>query len=239
MKKLFTILCVSLLSVGVFAQAETEAGTFLMSMGTDGVNFSSNSISSWEGGIEGVAAIVDNNGNVNNIEFDDVYDKYNISSFGLKTATGYFVADGFMIGLGLGYTSTSTSIEYTSDAKDLGYEDNDASSSTFTLIPMVRYYIGESGIWSQLAYHLTSQSADDDSWDSSYDPEFPKTNTLSIRAGYMASLNDYVSLNPFLGYNMSTQTTKDGGYDKDGEADQIIKSGGIQFGVELNVHLGR
>jgi len=28
MKKIFTIMCVTLLSVGVFAQAETEAGTF-------------------------------------------------------------------------------------------------------------------------------------------------------------------------------------------------------------------
>ena len=238
MKQLFTILCATLLSVGVFAQAETESGTFLMSMGTDGVNYSSSSISSWNGlggwyGSNGTSSLTE-------IEFDDKYDKYNVSSFGMKTAAGYFFADGFMIGLGLVYASTSTSIEYTSEWKDDGYEDEDASSSSFTLIPMVRYYIGESGIWSQLSYHLQSELADNDSWPSDYDPEFPKTNTLSIRVGYMASLNDYVSLNPFLGYNMTTVTTKDGGYDKDYEdIDEIIKGGGIQFGVELNVHLGR
>jgi hypothetical protein len=43
MKKIFTILCVSLLSVGVFAQAETEAGTFLLS-GSTGLDFASQSI---------------------------------------------------------------------------------------------------------------------------------------------------------------------------------------------------
>ena len=235
MKKLFTILCVSLLSVGVFAQAETEAGTFLMSMGTDGVNFSSQSISSWEG----LGGWVDGS-SVVDAEFSDHYDKYSVSSFGLKTAAGYFVADGFMIGLGLGYESTSTNIEYANDYKDIfGAEDSKSTSSEFTLIPMVRYYIVESGLWSQLAYHLKSESEDDDSWPSDFDPEFPKTNTLSIRVGYMASLNDYVSLNPFLGYNMTTITTKDGGYEKDGEEmDEKIKAGGIQFGVELNVHLG-
>ena len=237
MKKLFTILCSALFSVGIFAQAETEAGTFLMSMGTDGINYSSNSVSSWEG----LGTYVNTSGNVEDIEFDDMYDKYITSSFGLKTATGYFVADGFMIGLGLGYESTSTSIEYTNDNKELSrYQDSKSTESEFTLIPMVRFYIGESGIWSQLAYHLKTESADDDSWDSSYDPEFPKTNTLSIKAGYMISLNDYVSLNPSLAYNMNTVTLKDGGYDKDGdEMDSKIKAGGIQFGVELNVHLGR
>ena len=237
MKKIFTILCVSLLSVGVYAQAETEAGTFLMSMGTDGVNFSSQSISSYEGlggwyGSDGTSSLTD-------LEFDDQYDKYNLSSFGLKTAAGYFVADGFMIGLGLEYTSTTTNVEYTSTFKDFGQEDWDESSSSLTLIPMVRYYIGESGIWSQLAYHLNSVTADD-SYGSYDDAEFPKTNTLAIKAGYMISLNDYVSLNPSLSYNMQTRTTKDGGYDKDGEEmDSKIKAGGIQFGVELNVHLGR
>ena len=238
MKKIFTILCVSLLSVGVFAQAETEAGTFLMSMGTDGVKYSSQSVSSIEGQL-GYWYGSDGTSSLTEIEFDDQYDKYNVSSFGLKTHAGYFVADGFMIGLGLGYESTSTSIEYTSDFKDAGYEDNDASSSSFTLTPIVRYYIGESGIWSQLAYHLTSQSADDDSWDSSYDPEFPKTNTFSIRAGYMASLNDYVSLNPSLGYNMSTITIKDAGSDEFGEEQDIKqKSGIISFALQLNVNLG-
>jgi hypothetical protein len=237
MKKLITILCATLISVGVFAQAETEAGTFLISMGTDGVNFSSTSGTSAEGmggwyGSNGTGSLTE-------LEFDDKYDKYNVSSFGLKTDVGYFVTDGFMIGLGFGYASTTTTVEYNSDYEDLyGDDDWDESSSSFTLSPMVRYYIGESGLWSQLAYHLKSESKDN-SWGSYDDTEFPKTNTLSIRAGYMVSLNDYVSLNPFLGYNMSTVTTKDGGADKDGEEmDSKIKAGGIQFGVELNVHLG-
>lgn len=43
MKKIFTIMCVTLLSVGVFAQAETEAGTFLLS-GATGFDFASQGV---------------------------------------------------------------------------------------------------------------------------------------------------------------------------------------------------
>jgi hypothetical protein len=38
MKKIFTILGATILSIGVFAQAETEAGTFLLS-GATGLDF--------------------------------------------------------------------------------------------------------------------------------------------------------------------------------------------------------
>ena len=119
MKKLITILCATLISVGVFAQAETEAGTFLISMGTDGVNYSSKSVSS----IEGLGIDI-SSGTPENLEFDDVYDKFGMSEFGLKTAVGYFVADGFMIGLGLAYESTTTNKEYTTLAKDNGAEED-------------------------------------------------------------------------------------------------------------------
>ena len=55
----------------------------------------------------------------------------------------------------------------------------------------------------------------------------------------MQSLNDYVSLNPMIGYNLTTQTTKDEGYDKDGnDIDEVIKSNNFGIGLSLIVHLG-
>ena len=53
------------------------------------------------------------------------------------------------------------------------------------------------GLEQQAAYSMTSETADNSEWESDDTPEFPKTNNLSIRGGYMLSLGDYVSLNPF------------------------------------------
>ena len=62
---------------------------------------------------------------------------------------------------------------------------------------------------------------------------------LNLTIGYAISLNDYVSLNPTIGYNLTTQTTKDAGYDQDGnDVDEVVKSGALGIGVSLTVHLG-
>lgn len=63
--------------------------------------------------------------------------------------------------------------------------------------------------------------------DGSYnDAEFPKKSVINISAGYAISLNDYVSLNPTIGYQLTTQTTKDRGSDfKGNNIDEVIKSG--------------
>ena len=220
MKKLFTIMCVTLLSVGVFAQAETEAGTFLLEMGGDGISFTSQSVSSIDG-------IGDN-------DFDDQYDKINVSSFGIKTMAGFFVADGLAIGLALSSKSTTTSQEY---ASDLNLDDPDDVVITELMIaPTVRYYIGESGVFSQVSYGFGSQGTD--SGQDDYEPI--KMSSLGFGVGYMISLNDYASLNPSLGYTLTTVTEKDAGYDSDGnDADEVTKMGGLTFGFSLNAHLGR
>ena len=47
-----------------------------------------------------------------------------------------------------------------------------------------------------------------------------------------------MSLNPTLGYNLTTQTTKDGGTDSLGNTvDEVIKSGTFSLGATLTVHL--
>jgi hypothetical protein len=218
MKKLFTIMCVTLFSVGVFAQAETEAGTFIMQMGGDGISFSSSSVTSMDG--------------IGDSDFDDIYDKQSTSTFGINTMAGFFVADGLAIGLRFASSSSTTVIEYSSDAP---IEDpDDVVATSMTIAPVVRYYFGESGVWSQVSYGFGS-TGDGDS-----DTEDPSTSDLGFGAGYAISLNDYVSLNPYLIYKLSTMKIKDGGVDKDfEEADYVTKSGVFAFGLSLNVHLGR
>tara|TARA_B110000879_G_C10948376_1_gene422632 strand:- start:36 stop:698 length:663 start_codon:yes stop_codon:yes gene_type:complete len=220
MKKLFTILCATLLSVGVFAQAETEAGTFLLQMGGDGISFTSQSVSSMDG--------------IGDAEFKDVYDKQSTSSFGINAMAGYFVADGLAIGLALSSKSTTISIEYNSDT---GMDDPDDQVTTSLVIaPTVRYYIGESGVWSQVSYGFGSSGTDYGQDD--YEPT--AISALSFGAGYAISLNDYISLNPSLGYSLITQTDKDAGFDSDGdEADRVTNTGGLTFAFSLNAHLGR
>ena len=214
-------MCVTLLSVGVFAQAETEAGTFIMQMGGDGISFSSQSVTSADNG----SAYGD---------FDDSYDKINTSTFGINTMTGYFVADGLAIGLALSSKSTTISIEYNSDT---GMDDPDDQVTTSLVIaPTVRYYIGESGVWSQVSYGFGSSGTDYGQDD--YEPT--AISALSFGAGYAISLNDYISLNPSLGYSLITQTDKDAGFDSDGdEADRVTNTGGLTFAFSLNAHLGR
>jgi len=218
MKKLFTIICVTLLSVGVFAQVETEAGTFIMQMGGDGISFSSSSVTSMDG--------------IGDTDLDDVLDKQSTSTFGINTMAGFFVADGLAIGLRFASSSSTTVIEYASDAP---FEDpDDVVATSMTIAPVVRYYFGESGVWSQVSYGFGSTGDGDN------DTEEPSFSELGFGAGYAISLNDYVSLNPYLVYKLQTSTVKDGGVDKDfEEADLVTKSGVFAFGLSLNVHLGR
>ena len=219
MKKLFTIICVTLLSVGVFAQVETEAGTFIMQMGGDGISFSSSSVTSMDG--------------IGDTDLDDVLDKQSTSTFGINTMAGFFVADGLAIGLRFALSSSTTTVELSSDL--IGATDpDDQVSTSLTIAPIVRYYFGESGVWSQVSYGFGS-TGDGDS-----DTEDPSVSELGFGAGYAISLNDYVSLNPMIVYKLNTTKIKDGGMDLDGsDADSVTKSGIFAFGLSLNVHLGR
>ncbi|MAO02583.1 MAG: hypothetical protein CMD05_06655, partial [Flavobacteriales bacterium] len=223
-----------LFSFSSFAQVEVEQGTVILEMGTNG--FSTESINSWEG-LGGMpnATFTD----FVDVEFDDKYDKYTQSSFAIDFKTGFAVSDGLVLGIGFNYVSTSSDVEYSNDWKDwTGDEDYDESSNQLTLVPMLRYYFAESGVWSQIDYSIWTTSSDHS--EGYYDDEeFPKRNALGFSAGYAASLNDYVSLNPYLKYSLITQTTKDDGYDKDGdEIDEVIKSGKFNIGIALTVHLG-
>ena len=220
MKRLFTTIGVVLLTISLSAQVEFEQGSFMLEMGSNG--FKSQSVSSIEG--------------MGDVEFGDIYDKYNMNEFNLAFGGGYFVVDGLAIGLGLQYTSSSTVVEYADE--DIFGDDYESSENELIISPLVRYYFGESGVWTSFDYAIATISMDDS--DGSYDDdEFPKRSAMNLKVGYAISLNDYVSLNPMIGYNLTTQTTKDAGYDQDGNnADHVVKSGALGIGVSLTVHLG-
>ena len=130
-------------------------------------------------------------------------------------------------------SSSTTTVELSSDL--IGATDpDDQVSTSLTIAPVVRYYFGESGVWSQVSYGFGS-TGDGDS-----DTEDPSVSELGFGAGYAISLNDYVSLNPMIVYKLNTTKIKDGGMDLDGsDADSVTKSGIFAFGLSLNVHLGR
>jgi len=243
MKKIYLLLLTTLFSIYTIAQVEFEQGTFLLEMGSNG--FKSQNVSSWEGlgpwpaDVDG--AINGTNFNIVDAEFSDIYEKYAINEVNLGFGGGYFIVDGLAIGLGVQYKSESTIIEYTNDYKTLtgGGEDEDYSETELIISPGIRYYFGESGFWTGFDYAIATINMDD-SWESFEDEEFPKRSAMNLKAGYAISLNDYVSLNPVVGYNLTTQTTKDGGEDMDGEdIDEVIKTGAFGVGVSLIVHLER
>ena len=223
MKKSLLFILSAIFSIYTIAQVETEQGTFLLEMGSNG--FKSQSVSSMEG--------------IGNAEFKDTYDKLVQNEFNLSFGGGYFIIDGLAIGLGLEYRSNTSITDYSTEYESLGATDYDYSENELIIMPGIRYYFGETGLWSSLSYGIATISMDDS--DGSYDDdEFPKRSAMAIGAGYAISLNDYVSLNPTLTYSLTTQTTKDGGFNSNGEiVDEVVKSGTFALGVSLIVHLSR
>ena len=223
MKKSLLFILSAMFSLYTIAQVETEQGTFLLEMGSNG--FKSQSVSSMEG--------------IGNAEFKDTYDKLVQNEFNLSFGGGYFIIDGLAIGLGLEYRSNTSITDYSTEYESLGATDYDYSENELIIMPGIRYYFGETGLWSSLSYGIATISMDDS--DGSYDDdEFPKRSAMAIGAGYAISLNDYVSLNPTLTYSLTTQTTKDGGFNSNGETvDEVVKSGTFALGVSLIVHLSR
>jgi len=148
---------------------------------------------------------------LNSVEYDgeelEIEDQDATNRMALNLIGGYFMMDGLAAGLLFDYSSVSVDGEGT---------------STMLIGPMVRYYIGESGMWGQLSYGLGS-SDDGDS-----DTDEPTSSALGFGAGYAAMLSDNISINPSIGYAMVTEKLDD----------LKAKSGGIVFKVGIAVHLG-
>lgn len=243
MRKLFTILFATLISLGLFAQAETEAGIFLFS-GSSGLDFASQSVTGMD---PSDAWDDDNKESASNMDF------------GLLGA--YFVADGLAFGLSIGYESEINNQETSSDQTINGYRyvnesSSKSTSSTMTIAPTVRYYFGESGVWLQTSYGFGSNTQKYESDysqkdyfngnlmnDYSNSDSNTDTNPMSILtfgAGYAISLSDNISLNPSIGYAMSSVTIEDGYTNSSGNDEDLkINMSGMTFNLSIALHLGR
>jgi opacity protein-like surface antigen len=235
MKKLFTILCATLLSVGVFAQAETEAGTFLLS-GATGLDFATQGITGsdpsdyWEP--SGMPAGYERSRAASNLE--------------LKLMGGYFVADGLAVGLSVLYKSESS----TDEESITGYSNSDQSTeSTMMIAPTVRFYFGETGVWLQTAYgfgSLSNSNTYEETGNSSVTvDESNSMSSLQFGAGYAIALSDNISLNPSVGYAMSSVTIEDGYTTYNATTgspvyeDLKLNMSGMTFNLGIALHLGR
>ena len=218
MKKILLLISSLIFSYSSFSQAETESGTFLL-LGNTAIEFASQSLTG--------------------MDPSDAYDdNQSITSNNLKInlSGGYFVADGLMLGLIFSNSSEKTIDKYTY----LGLTDEEEQSTSTMLVgPTVRYYFGETGVWSQVAYGFgSSREVSKSTGSTTYTFDNPMS-ILSFGAGYAISLSDYVSLNPSIGYSIATTTVKDGYFNLNtgNYSDLKILSAGLDFKLGLAIHL--
>ena len=240
MKKIFTILFAGLLTLSLSAQ--TDAGTLLLS-GATGLDFASQSVTSTD---PSDAWDDDNTSKATNME--------------LKLLGGFFMADGLVGGIAVNYKSESQKSVNVQDFYSGGDVEQMEKSTTITTIiaPTIRYYIAESGAWVQASYgfgSMTEKSEYEIDYPSGYsnyddsdsDKESSPMTVFNLAAGYAIYLSDYISLNPTIGYAMSTVKIEDGyteynynpytGYSTYDEEDLTIKMSGMTFGLGIALHL--
>jgi outer membrane protein W len=144
------------------------------------------------------------------------------TSFTLAPDVGYFIIDNLAVGAGLGVSLSSS--------KSAGNNDSKSSSSSFTLTPFVRYYLDQ-GIFFQGQVGFGGGSG-------KYTPDGSTTSTTekfglfswALAAGYAHFLNDYVALEPIVGYGANTTSYND--------PDFKSVSSGLFINVGLQVYLG-
>jgi outer membrane protein len=125
--------------------------------------------------------------------------------FGLGPQAGYFVADKLAIGASLSFSSVKT------DGKSFdpvlgSIEEATWNSSSVSFGPFIRYYL-PMGLFFQGKTALGSGNSRFDS--ENFDNEI-KTSTFDwgLAAGYAFFLNDYVAIEPLLGYQNNATTDK-------------------------------
>lgn len=156
--------------------------------------------------------------------------KSSTSTLDLDLTLGYFLIDGLAAGLTVNSSSTTGKYEYE------GNSDENKSSTTI-IAPMIRYYIAETGLYSQLSYGFGSNTYKSTSGSSSYEDKI-KVSSLGIGVGYSIFLSDDVALSPSLGYSMVTTTEEEGAIDSNGNTvDSIDKQGGLGFNLGISVFL--
>ena len=216
MKKLLTFTFVTFMFLNINAQMRPSQGVLFLGVGADPLSINSLSINDMDGGT---------------YNYDT--DKETLTEFNINTEVGYFVSDGFAIGLGL-------NIESFTQIYEVGSYDTQLDSTQYAIAPFVRYHFGESGVFAEVAYHLGSRSSkyESDNYDSESDPT--KTNGFKLGAGYAININDMLSINPSIYYSSLTTVLEDAAYDSNtgGLDDLEIKYSNIGFALGVNLYLG-
>ena len=234
MKKLFTILCIVVLTFSLSAQ--TEKGTFLIGLNT-GLGYTSTNITDIEG--------------MGGSSWGDTYDEQSSSTFNLNLTDfsgllesvkfRYFVADNFAVGLDLIYTSYGYKQDFVEDYNVNVSNDLHETTTRFTIQPGVRYYIPIAGgsFFGQLSYAIGSEtyslelSEQDDP-----DDQITAYSALGFGVGYSMLINDNISIEPLLGYSMLTQTQVDGGMSSTGAvADYVVKQSQLSLSIGVTMSL--
>jgi hypothetical protein len=140
--------------------------------------------------------------------------KETIISFGPQV--GFFVADNIAVGAGISIESASFKAEGSS-----------GKNSEFSLLfsPMARFYL-EQGVFFQGRFDVGSSKSKESQGSTSVETTQGLTG-WALSAGYAAFLNDYVALEPQLGYGSLAYSDKD----SDGK---LIESGiFIRLGIQV------
>jgi hypothetical protein len=147
---------------------------------------------------------------------------------------GYFLTNTICLAIGTSYESSQNSIKFY-DIKEK------TSSEMFIIYPVIlRTYFGDH-FWSQIKYGIgssnTLQKSENLLTITSVSTKTPLTD-LSFTLGYALYINNVISINPNISYEIKTQTSQmiDG---LGNEFDIQETWGGVAFNFNLAIHIDR
>ena len=251
-------MCAGLLTVSLSAQT-IDQGVFLIGTGT-GIGFSSISVT---GGTTSGKTTVDGTvvpGTEYDADWKDMYDKQSNSNYDFDFMNfsdwetrflnginlGYFVSDGFLVGLGLNISGLGDKEEFTNTA---GGGKTRNSSSAMTIIPRVRYYIeaGEGALFFEGSFGMGTSKQLTSSESSSEDLQetISKTfnTTIGVGAGYSIFLGDAFAIEPILNIgiisekNSNESTTEVSGIKSVTTSEDKLSKFAINFGIGMSFYL--
>jgi outer membrane protein len=141
------------------------------------------------------------------------------TSFSLSPNFGYFVIDQLAVGASLGFGVDKWN--------DKSGGDFDNSTTSFQIAPFVRYYLPV-GVFFQGRFGVGTQKTKFDN--DNFGERKYNNSGLSLSAGYVIFLNDYVALEPELGYRTSKSKEKD--------SDEKDIDSGLFLRIGFQIYLG-
>ena len=157
--------------------------------------------------------------------------------FNTNLLIGYFFGNGFAAGIQGSYVRKKEEILN----NGVGHENIE---NTILVSPTIRYYIGETGVWTQASYGIGNVNVEHIEKNNNWKNK-DKLSQITFGIGYAIYLSRDIALNPYLTYNMITRTemgnyktahgypVPSGGSFKDLER----KWSGIDFSLGLSIHL--